>query len=68
MAHNKNNLLLALKLTLLITTAFTLTNCANIQPTGNQLAAQSNPLLQQAQAALSQRQFSVAGQLFFAIS
>lgn len=68
MAHNKNNLLLALKLTLLIAAAFTLTNCANIQPTGSQLAAQSNPLLEQAQAALSQRQFSVAGQLFFQLA
>lgn len=68
MSHNKNNFLPAIRLTVLVFTAFILASCANIQPAGDKFAVQSNPLLDQAQAALAQQQFSVAAHLFLQLA
>ena len=64
MNHFKHNLLAILKLGLIAIIALSLLNCASTQPTTRALTGQSNPLLEQAQAALSQQQFTLAAQLF----
>jgi outer membrane PBP1 activator LpoA protein len=48
--------------------ALILSSCANIQTSDNAQEEQSNPLLQQAQDALSQQRYSVAAQLFEQLS
>ncbi|ORU91507.1 MAG: LppC family lipoprotein [Cycloclasticus sp. symbiont of Bathymodiolus heckerae] len=64
MSHYKNRSRFLLKLLFLISIALILPNCASKQPSKTTWADQSNPLLQQAQEALSAQQFSNAAQLF----
>ncbi|MBQ0725469.1 MAG: penicillin-binding protein activator [Cycloclasticus sp.] len=64
MNYFKHSLSATLKLGLIVIIAFSLLNCASTQTTPKALTAQSNPLLDQAQAALSQQQFTLAAQLF----
>jgi len=68
MAHYKIAQLNLPRLMLLFFIALTVFSCANTQPSQGKSQAPSNPLLRQAQTALSQQQFSHAAQLFVQLS
>lgn len=68
MAHYKIALLNLPRLMLLFFIALTVFSCANTQPNQSKSQASYNPLLSQAQMALSQQQFGHAAQLFVQLS
>jgi len=68
MVHYKISSINLLKLTYLFFITLTLASCASVSPSQQQTAAQSNPLQQQAQVALSQGQYNEAAQLFMQLS